>query len=545
MSWQSRLRRLGPTIRSVAFLRPRQIAALVRQRAAGPARVPVRVRARGCDGVRLSESFVAAAPEGTPDADGAIALLGQPGHDPLRYGWDVDGDPLWRYTLHYHGWLNHPRMPFDRAVSTVIDWITEVREGTGWEPYPTSMRLLHWLGLLGRGAENLGAADREAMLESIAAQLEHLAAHVEHHLEGNHLWTNCAALLACGLGLDGELPRAMVERFAAPFVDAVDDQLASDGVHRERTPTYHCLLAEQLSIVVALAEIHAPTLAKRLAPALERMIAIVPVFTHPDGDVALWGDSQLAAPVGPRKLAARTGIALASGDVDALHGGFARRVWGPWTLLWNTGGVGMDHQVGHIHGDCLAIELSLGTARVVVDAGTGGYVPGPERSYARSTAAHNTVTVGVGDPDQHELWASHRIGARAEPSELGRARDRIEAWVQGWTSPARHTRAVRWEGDEIVVTDVVDDDDVPATLRWFLPGDVVLREGPRGFVAFLPKGDGFEITCDAKLVVTDAPGWRAIGVPSPRRCLAARVPAGGIETRFRAIDGRPDSAPRR
>jgi uncharacterized heparinase superfamily protein len=190
------------------------------------------VRAPGCDGSRLPDDFVASSPEGVPDDDGAVALLGQPAHDPLRFGWDAEGDPLWDYTLHYCGWINHPRVPVSRAVATALDWIVEVQQGTGWEPYPTAIRLLHWLGLLARGSAQLSAAEHETMLASMAAQLEHLAANIEHHLDGNHLWTDHAALLACGLGLTGPLPRSLVDRFSSPFVALVDDQLASDGVHR-------------------------------------------------------------------------------------------------------------------------------------------------------------------------------------------------------------------------------------------------------------------------------------------------------------------------
>jgi len=537
MSWRETLGRFGPTLRSAAFLRPRQIAALVRNRARGPARVPACVRAHGCEGVRLPDGFVGPSSEGTPDEDGAVRLFGQSGHDPLRFGWNDTGDPLFDYTLHYHGWINHPRVSIEGAIATVLDWISDVPAGTGWEPYPTSIRLGHWLGLLGRGGARLATADLEAMLGSMAAQLEHLAANVELHLEGNHLWTNYAALVACGLGLDGPLPRALVAKWSGALVEVVDDQLASDGVHRERTPSYHCLLAEQLAIVVELAQLHAPALAVRLSPALERMIAIAPVFTHPDGDVALWGDSQLGAPVTPRRLLARSGVPMpAAVDIDAVHSGFARRTWGPWTLLWNFGGVGMDHQVGHIHGDCLAIELSLGTTRVVVDAGTGTYVAGPERSYARSTAAHNTVTVGIGDPDQHELWASHRIGARAEPMELLRAHDRVIGEVLGWQSPARHRREVTWDGREIAIADTLHPEDAPATVRFFVPAELTLRETPQGFVVFTAKDGAFELSCpEARFVATEAPGWRSIGVPAPRRCLAAQLPAGGITVRLRAL----------
>jgi hypothetical protein len=195
----------------------------------------------------------------------------------------------------------------------------------------------------------------------------------------------------------------------------------------------------------------------------------------------------------------------------------------------------MDHQVGHIHGDCLAIELSLGSTRVVVDAGTGTYLPGPERTYARSTAAHNTVTVGVGDPDQHELWASHRIGARAEPVVLARAHDRLIGEVLGWQSPARHRREVTWDGREIAITDTLHPEGPPATVRFFVPAELTLRETPQGCVVFAGKGESFELVCaEAPLVITDAPGWRSIGASAPRRCIAARLPTGGATVRLRA-----------
>ena len=167
---------------------------------------------------------------------------------------------------------------------------------------------------------------------------------------------------------------------------------------------------------------------------------------------------------------------------------------------------------------------------------TAKYVPGAERSYARSTVAHDTVTVGVGDPDQHELWASHRIGARAEPVVLDRAHDRLLGEVQGWQSPALHRREVTWDGREIAITDNVDRDEVPATVRWYVPADLPMRETPQGFVCFANKGGAFELVCEeARFVVTDAPGWIAIGVPAPRKCLAARLPAGGATLRLRAL----------
>ena len=531
--WRRVIGELGPTLRAARHLRATQLFAFVKQRSQGPARVPVQSRAPGCDALALPEGFVGPSPEGVVQDDGGVVLVGQPAHDPLRFGWDAEGDPLWAYTLHYHGWLSQDDPA--HAIATVLDWIEEHPQGVGWEPYPTSLRILHWLGLLAHHGELLQGGELELVLASLSAQLQHLAQHVETHLDGNHLWTDLVALVAGGLALTGPVPKQLVDRFASRLLAVVEEQVASDGVHRERTPTYHCLLAEQLAIVVALAEPRLPGIADPLRLVVRRMVNALPAFTHADGDVALWGDSQLGAPVGPRRLAQRFGAELVGGDADARASGFARRVWGPFTLLWNRGGVGMPQQVGHVHGDCLAVELDVGTTRVLVDAGVGTYVPGADRDYVRSTAAHNTATVGEGDPDQHELWLSHRIGARAHPVQLACSDRELAGEVQGWQSPTAHRRRVRWDGGAITVEDSLDAI-APAKVRWFIPAELNVRVDGAQALVFLPRGPTVELKLDrGTFTQSNAPGWRAMNTPAPRTCLSVAITGGTLTTRIRTL----------
>jgi hypothetical protein len=527
------LDRLGPTLRAASHLRASQLAAFALQRTRGPARTPAQSRAPGVDAMALPEGFRGPSPEGRIDEDGGVHLLGQPAHDPLRAGWQ-GGDPLWTYTLHYHGWISDPQCPTAQARRCIFDWIEEHREGVGWEPYPTSMRLLHWLGWLAREGLQLSAPELELMLASMCAQLLHLERHVELHLDGNHVWTNLAALVACGLGLTGHVPSMVLERCAPRLLACVRDQLASDGVHAERTPSYHCLLAEQLAQVVALAQPRLPGLADPLRVALRRMVDALPAFTHPDGDVALWGDSQLAAPATPARLCDRVGTKLVLGNDDARESGFSRRSWGPFTLLWNRGGVGLPQQVGHIHGDCLALELSHGRTRVLVDAGVGTYVPGIDRDYARSTHAHNTVTVE--DRDQHELWKSHRIGGRAVPNLLELGEHRIVAEVRGWRGVATHRRRVEWTGDALEITDELAPPVVPGILRWFVAGGLAVRATDHGALVFLPRGETIEIIVrGAPVVLEPAPGWRAIGQPAARTCIRSELGLRPRKTTIRVV----------
>src|SRR5690606_27616327 len=77
-------------------------------------------------------------------------------HDLSETGWD---DPavakLWRYNLHYFDDLNAEgsgnRTAWHEAL--IVHWIAEnpPGSGSGWEPYPTSLRIVNWIKWARRG----------------------------------------------------------------------------------------------------------------------------------------------------------------------------------------------------------------------------------------------------------------------------------------------------------------------------------------------------------------------------------------------------------
>ncbi|MEZ4454014.1 MAG: alginate lyase family protein [Nannocystaceae bacterium] len=527
-------------LRTIRHLRPRQVTGQIAHRLAGPAQTPETISAHGCTGLAVDRVWGAPSGEGAAiDGGQRAALLGAPPYDPRAAGWQPEGrDPLWLYTLHYHGWINHPAANPDEIRGLLLHWIEHHRAGTGWEPYPTATRILHWLGWLVRHEGIVIGNQRRFVFSSLAAQLGHLERHLERHLDGNHLWTNLCALVTAGLVLDGPYPEQVGVRWLGPLVECVADQLAADGGHRERTPSYHGLLAEQLLGVVRALELRPsgpPSLAVALAEASARMIRVVPAFTHPDGDVALFGDSQLGLATGPRGLYQRAGLPLPEGHADAADSGFFRRAWGPWSVLWNAGGLGLPHQVGHIHGDALSFELSLDGERVLVDAGVGTYVIGDDRDYARSTRAHNTVTVGEGDPDQHELWASHRIGGRGRVSQDEAGDARLGGRVLGFRAQAEHRRTLSWHGGALRCHDTILGD-APARARFHVPASASVTAIDGGFEVESAGGRRFRITAEPACAWEQAParGWTAMGQAAPRIALTTRLPPGGATFSFTA-----------
>ncbi|MBK8480829.1 MAG: heparinase II/III-family protein [Proteobacteria bacterium] len=128
-------------------------------------------------------------------------------------------------------------------------------------------------------------------------------------------------------------------------------------------------------------------------------------------------------------------------------------------LLFDHGTIGPDEQPGHGHGDALAFELSWDEQPVVTDSGVTTYEIGAVREFERSARAHATVTVG--DAGADELWASFRVGGRAEVSGGLRRRTVEGVWVlsgiaRAWSGWVHRRTLVFWPGQALVVLDQVE-----------------------------------------------------------------------------------------
>src|SRR6185503_13226199 len=93
---------------------------------------------------------------------------------------------LWIYNLHYFEFLES--LAYEDGRTLILDWIARhplARGNPGWEPYPTSLRLLAWCEWLFAQQRQRTEADRElcaAAWPSIWLQTEWLASHLETHL---------------------------------------------------------------------------------------------------------------------------------------------------------------------------------------------------------------------------------------------------------------------------------------------------------------------------------------------------------------------------
>jgi uncharacterized heparinase superfamily protein len=457
----------GTLLRTVRHLRARQVVhqALHLLRGAD-------VRPRPFPGETPQLAVAAAAPflpaprHARCDGRGGLELLNREVHFVGGIDWrHADEGPLWAYHLHQFDWARSPDLAPRVRAELLLDWIERHRRGVGWQPAPISLRALSWLKLLlAPGALVLSPDEHARVRASFAAQLDTLSSHLEVRLLANHYFSNLLALVAGGLAFAGPAADRWL-RHSRAFRRELDEQVLPDGAHAERSPMYHALLLENVLDVLNLAHAaprRAPAgLAGALAGTASRMLAALRIYTHPDGEIALFADSALGiahAPGEIERYAASLGVAAQRASRPGVLecGGYVRLERGPWSLLVSVAGPAPAWQPGHAHGDALAFELCVGTQRVVMDTGVAEYVPGPLRDRSRATRSH--ATLEVGGRDQAELWAAHRVGGRPrvrlEAIEPGR---RVEATCAGWATPdSLHRRALELDERELRVVDRVE-----------------------------------------------------------------------------------------
>ncbi len=391
-------------------------------------------------------------------------------------GWnDPDRDKLWLYNLHYFDDLNATdaaaRADWHRAL--LLRWVAEnpPGAGNGWEPYPTSLRIVNWIKLA-----LAGNALPPGCVQSLAVQTRWLRRRLEHHLLGNHLFANAKALVFAGAffvgpevhgaaGAPEATPRAgqaappAKQTAARPQARATKpaagpagepngwlalgqrllarelrEQIVPDGGHFERSPMYHAILLEDVLDLINLAVAYPDTLAPELVALCRNkalaMLSWLAVMCHPDGEISFFNDAALGvAPTLADLVAYGHRLRILAMDdrpgaepVWLRESGYIRLAAGPAIALLDVAPVGPDYLPGHAHADTLSFELSVFGQRVIVNAGISRYGSGPERLAERGTAAHSTVQID--GADSSEVWGAFRVARRARVFDVSLKRGR-------------------------------------------------------------------------------------------------------------------------
>jgi uncharacterized heparinase superfamily protein len=397
--------------------------------------------------------------------------------------WDrADRPLLWRYNAHYFDDLLADQAATRSAWHQVLimRWITEnpPGRGTAWAPYPTSLRIVNWIGW----HWSVGALS-DAARHSLAVQARWLAANLEEHLLGNHLWSNAKALLFAGVAFTGTESETWRRTALQLLHEELAEQLLADGGHNERSPMYHALFVADLLDLVQLADL-APGLlpsaqVDQWRAAVPRALGWLATMSHPDGGPALFNDTALGVAPTLAALGQRAeALQLAAGDAPRLGvsllpaSGFCRLENEHAVVFVDVGSVGPAHLPGHAHAGTLSVEASLDGVRTLVNSGISTYEEGPERLAERGTAAHNTMVVD--DQDSSAVWRSFRVGRRARVHDVSsetseHAGSSVRAWHDGYDRTFARRRVERHVvllARQLLVTDTMRGPHRHAEAHW-------------------------------------------------------------------------------
>lgn len=482
--------------------------------------------------------------------DARVRFLNQEGSILRPKDWnDPDRDKLWLYNLHYFDDLTAEGAGGRAAMhaALIARWMAEnpPGAGNGWEPYPTSLRIVNWIK---RGLG--GAAMTPAELHSLAVQARWLAGHVEWHLLGNHLLANAKALVFAGLWFDGPEAKGWLGAGLEIYRRQIPEQVLDDGGHFERSPMYHAIILEDLMDLWNLARAYRQEGRAGFAalPAVATLMrAWLRAMSHPDGRIGFFNDAAFGIAAEPSALEAyAAGLGLEplaparAGMLDLRPSGYARLERGGAAALLDMAPIGPDYLPGHAHADTLSFELSVGAERVVVNGGTSVYGTGPERQAERGTAAHSTVEID--GRDSSEVWAGFRVGRRARvfDVEAGEAEDGAlvaAAAHDGYRwRPGRpvHRRTWRMTDTTLEVFDDLGGHADSAVARFHLGEGVEAAAAPDGLsgTLTLPSGRAVQWRTSAPATI-EASVWRPeFGRRVSTRQLVVRLLSKELRTEF-------------
>jgi uncharacterized heparinase superfamily protein len=352
----------------------------------------------------------------------------------IRDGWNGgDKEKLWRYNQHYFDDLNainaSERLNWHKNL--MRRWVFENKPGfgVGWEPYPTSLRIVNWIKWALSGNELSSES-----LNSLFTQACWLSKRLEKHLLGNHLLSNAKALIFAGLFFKGVQADSWLKTGLEVLKREIPEQILDDGGHFELSTMYHALVLEDMLDLWNITHVYdaafnsiETTQISEWSEQINRMICWLQKMCHPDGEISFFNDAAIgisASVVELNAYASRLNfnsqlMSFESEDNPPIKADFLSsskyiRIEAPGLVaILDVAPIGPDYLTGHSHADTLTFELSIFDHRVIVNSGTSCYGVSEERLRQRGTSAHNTVVVN--NKNSSEVWSSFRVGDRAFP----------------------------------------------------------------------------------------------------------------------------------
>jgi uncharacterized heparinase superfamily protein len=456
-------------------------------------------------------------------------------------GWDSDAiSKLWRYNLHYFDFLSQAKISdkLQEVIKIIDKWIDENKfgKGTGWEPYPTSLRIIN---LIKWHFKTSGLSDKA--LTSLWNQTRGIAARPEYHLLGNHLFINAKSLFfSCALFQLDE--NNNIYKKAISILDKeLDEQFLLDGAHFELSPMYHTLAMEDLLDLLSISNYLPLSFPKeKIKIKLLKGMEWLKTMIYNNEELSHFNDC--ANGIAPRyselkNYANRLGIDLSIQDFKNLNyhtdSGFIVFKNNDSHLIADVARIGPDYLPGHSHADTLSFELAIYGQRIIVNSGTSVYGTSFERLRQRGTAAHSTIEID--GENSSEIWSGFRVARRAMPFKIEISKVDTENKTISFNASHNgyqrlknkpiHKRSWFFSGNEWTIEDDISGKKNQITARYFLHPDLQIENIDNKYIISKNKRNLAVINFlnSIKSQLIDSTYHDEFGVNKLNKCIQAKA----------------------
>ena len=385
-------------------------------------------------------------------------------HTSKEFHWNAkwhfdDKSALWNFNLHYFEFLfslvnsyrnTGEKKYLDKSVDTIRWWIDQNPKssgGEGWSSYTIDLRLTNWLSYYTVVKDELDDDFHRLLIKSIHEQYEFLSRHLEKDILGNHYFEDLKTLVLCALFFKDE---KILKVALKAFKQECREEILPDGMHFELSPMYHKLIFEGvIRVAVALkdAGMEDSDINSYLQPMLdaawsmEEGLERIPLFNDAGNNVS----KSLQALV----FACKNHFGITPKYRARFEsGGFYIFKKDDWKFIIDAGQPGPVYIPGHAHCDAMSFELFKAGKPVIVNCGTYAYQC-EERSFFRSTAAHNTVMIN--NTEQSQCWGAFRMAKRSKVKVISVSENSIV--MEMIDQKGQAVRRTIQIGDNLSVTD--------------------------------------------------------------------------------------------
>lgn len=359
---------------------------------------------------------------------------------------------LWTYNLEYFDYLTQEDISITERLKLLRSFYSfSVDKKRTLEPYPVSLRIINSIKFF-----STNKIQDKDILKYVYQELNFLSKNLEYHILGNHLLENGFALLLGGATFSNKKWETK-----AKFIlqKELKEQILSDGAHFELSPMYHQIILYRVLELIDWYTVYESKdieFLNFLKNKATLMCSWIKNVSFENGDLPLFNDAANNITYTTNELLSYANI-LNIDKIDANLGesGYRSFINETYEVKMDYAQIGPSYQPGHAHADALSFLMYYEKKQLFVEAGTSTYQIGKQRSFERSTRAHNTVVVD--DQNQSEVWSGFRVGNRAITKILVDTEFHLKAQHDGYKKKAGLCfREFKFEKKIVHITDTLE-----------------------------------------------------------------------------------------